>query len=191
MVRTTADTKFKILALRGQLRLIPLQNVTDAQKLSQLKEILPFIERQEEQRLALDTLGTMHSAESLALVMPFLASEGAREEASVAAVAIAEKIVASHPAEVAEAMKLVQTSNNKELAGRARQLLARIPPGAAEQGFTPIFNGKDLAGWAGKPGWWTVEDGALTSESTAGEAMHGMQLPCLARRPAGRLRDTG
>ena len=24
----------------------------------------------------------------------------------------------------------------------------------AEEGFTPLFNGRDLAGWDGKPGWW-------------------------------------
>ena len=35
-----------------------------------------------------------------------------------------------------------------------------------ETGFTPMFNGKDLTGWEGKPGWWRVEDGAITSEST-------------------------
>jgi hypothetical protein len=29
-----------------------------------------------------------------------------------------------------------------------------------------MFNGKDLAGWEGKPGWWRVEEGCLTSEST-------------------------
>lgn len=36
----------------------------------------------------------------------------------------------------------------------------------ADVDFTPIFNGKSLSGWIGKPGWWTVEDGALTAEST-------------------------
>lgn len=29
-----------------------------------------------------------------------------------------------------------------------------------------LFNGKDLTGWEGAPGWWTVEDGALTAQST-------------------------
>jgi hypothetical protein len=29
-----------------------------------------------------------------------------------------------------------------------------------------IFNGKDLSGWDGDFGWWIVEDGALTAEST-------------------------
>jgi hypothetical protein len=36
-----------------------------------------------------------------------------------------------------------------------------------EQGFTPIFNGKDLSGWEGEPGYWSVEDGALTGQTTA------------------------
>ena len=42
------------------------------------------------------------------------------------------------------------------------------PAGAAEseEGFKPMFNGKDLAGWEGRPGWWHVEDGAITSQST-------------------------
>lgn len=35
-----------------------------------------------------------------------------------------------------------------------------------EPGFTSMFNGKDLTGWQGKPGWWRVENGAITSEST-------------------------
>ena len=35
-----------------------------------------------------------------------------------------------------------------------------------EEGFQSMFNGKDLTGWEGKAGWWQVEDGAITSEST-------------------------
>ncbi|MBN2507865.1 MAG: DUF1080 domain-containing protein [Verrucomicrobia bacterium] len=35
-----------------------------------------------------------------------------------------------------------------------------------EPGFLSMFNGKDLTGWEGKPGWWSVIDGAITSEST-------------------------
>jgi hypothetical protein len=38
--------------------------------------------------------------------------------------------------------------------------------GEVEDGFTSLFNGKDLTGWEGKPGWWRVEDGAITAEST-------------------------
>jgi hypothetical protein len=34
-----------------------------------------------------------------------------------------------------------------------------------------LFNGKDLTGWDGAPGWWRVEDGALTAQST-------LEKPC-------------
>ena len=43
---------------------------------------------------------------------------------------------------------------------------------ADEEGFVPMFNGKDLSGWDGKEGGWWVEDGALTSEST-------VEKPCV------------
>jgi hypothetical protein len=36
----------------------------------------------------------------------------------------------------------------------------------AEQGFVSIFTGRDLAGWEGQAGWWYVEDGAITAQST-------------------------
>ncbi len=37
----------------------------------------------------------------------------------------------------------------------------------SEEGFSPIFNGKDLTGWEGEPGYWSVEDGAITGKTTA------------------------
>ena len=165
MTRTTADPKLKNLALRGQLRLVPLQTTTAAQKAAQMADLLPIIEQMKEQRLALSALGELHCPESLALVLPYLGRAGFNEEASVAAVGIAEKIVASHPAEVAAAMPLVQTRDG-QLAARVRQVLAKIPAGVTDAGFTPIFNGNDLTGWDGKPGWWKVEGGSLTAEST-------------------------
>ncbi len=36
-----------------------------------------------------------------------------------------------------------------------------------EEGFKPMFNGKDLTGWEGEPGYWSVEDGAITGKTTA------------------------
>jgi hypothetical protein len=44
--------------------------------------------------------------------------------------------------------------------------LAVVWAAEPEPGFTSMFNGQDLAGWEGKPGWWRVEQGAITSEST-------------------------
>lgn len=36
-----------------------------------------------------------------------------------------------------------------------------------EPGFKSLFNGKDLAGWEGRPHHWSVKDGAITGVSTA------------------------
>lgn len=46
----------------------------------------------------------------------------------------------------------------------ALALMAFGAVGVAEE--KKLFNGKDLDGWDGAPGWWKVEDGALTTEST-------------------------
>src|SRR5258705_11148420 len=38
---------------------------------------------------------------------------------------------------------------------------------AAEEGFKPIFNGKDLTGWDGNPELWSVRDGTITGVTKA------------------------
>jgi len=37
---------------------------------------------------------------------------------------------------------------------------------ADDEGFVPIFNGKDLAGWDGDPQFWSAQDGCIVGEST-------------------------
>jgi len=37
---------------------------------------------------------------------------------------------------------------------------------ASEEGFTPIFNGKDLTGWDGNPALWSVKDGAIVGQTS-------------------------
>jgi hypothetical protein len=43
---------------------------------------------------------------------------------------------------------------------------ATEPGYATEDGFVSMFNGTDLSGWEGAPGWWEVRDGAIVAEST-------------------------
>ena len=42
-------------------------------------------------------------------------------------------------------------------------------PSFAEEGFTDLFNGKDLSGWDGNPELWSVEDGAITGKTKGPE----------------------
>lgn len=48
-------------------------------------------------------------------------------------------------------------------------LLLLVTAVHAEEGFTSLFNGKDLTGWDGNPKFWSVEDGAITGRTKAPE----------------------
>lgn len=37
---------------------------------------------------------------------------------------------------------------------------------SAEAGFESLFDGQTLKGWEGKPGFWSVKDGAITGQTT-------------------------
>jgi hypothetical protein len=52
------------------------------------------------------------------------------------------------------------------LAGLVSATASATDRGEQQKGFEPMFNGKDLTGWEGAPGWWQVSDGVLFSEST-------------------------
>jgi Domain of Unknown Function (DUF1080) len=44
---------------------------------------------------------------------------------------------------------------------------------AEEAGFRSLFNGKDLTGWDGLPGVWSVEEGAITGRNRAEAPIEG------------------
>ena len=41
----------------------------------------------------------------------------------------------------------------------------------AQNGFTPLFNGKDLTGWDGNPELWRVENGEIVGHTTGAEQL--------------------
>lgn len=47
------------------------------------------------------------------------------------------------------------------------------PAAADEQGFVSLFDGTSLAGWEGKPEFWSVKDGAIVGETTAANPTKG------------------
>lgn len=52
-------------------------------------------------------------------------------------------------------------------------LFALVASAAVAGEPKPIFNGKDLSGWEGLPGLWSVKDGAITGQSTAEAPLSG------------------
>jgi len=123
LLKNPPSKTVKVLALRGFVRLVPQQDSPDAKKLEALKEAMTLAERKEEKRLVLSALGDVRTVDALALVTSQMDNADLKEEACQAAVAIGEKIVSRHGAEVAAAMKQVaKLTGNKKLAGRANEI---------------------------------------------------------------------
>ena len=69
-----------------------------------------------------------------------------------------------------------------------RRELTLLDDRPAEPGFVRMFNGKNLTGWEGNPKLWSVKDGAITGQTTAGQSGQGKHVPGLDQRHRGRLR---
>jgi len=131
LTRTATDSRVRILALRGTIRLIPLQDVTVQKKLAAFKEILPLVQRNEEKKLLLGALATVPAAEALSMAMAHLDNPATKNEACFAAVAISEKIVQQKPGEVADALqKVIRATNNRGVLRRARATLNKAKKAA-------------------------------------------------------------
>ncbi len=126
LARTVKDPTQKVLAVRAYIRLAVQQVAPPDKLVESLKGALALADRDGEKRLALSALGNIPSAESLALVTPYLASRTLKEEACLAAVTIAEKIVQGRPEQVSQAMQqVVKRTASKQLAARANALIRR------------------------------------------------------------------
>ncbi|UCG59522.1 MAG: HEAT repeat domain-containing protein [Phycisphaerales bacterium] len=133
LTKTAADRKAKILAVRGAIRLIPLQAISAAKKLAEFKELLPLIERDEEKRLLLGSLAAVPSSEALTMAMSYLDDASARSEACFAIVAISEKIVQQEPGKVINALqKVLGATKNRDVTRRARATLREARKAAGQ-----------------------------------------------------------
>jgi HEAT repeat protein len=128
LARTATDRTTQIVALRGAIRLIPLQDISLQEKLAGFKALLPLIQRDEERRLLLGSLAEIPTREALAMAAPYLDNSALQNEACFAVIAIAEKMTPKTGAQLREALqKVLKTTNNNEVKKRTRQVLEQIP----------------------------------------------------------------
>ena len=122
----TGNEKFKIRCLRGYIRIPRQLDVPLAERVAMCRQALEVAERPDEQKLIFEVLRRNPSRESLALAVSCLDKQGLKGLATQTALAIGEKIVATEPAAVAEAMKQVlETSARGKAAERAKALLGQ------------------------------------------------------------------
>jgi HEAT repeat protein len=125
LAKRPPSATIKILALRALVRLVPLEDAPDAKKGDALKAAMALADRDEEKRLIFSALGSVATDDALALTASYLDKPALKEEACLAAVAIAEKLPHAHAAQVAAAMrKVAKATGDKKLAARANAIAA-------------------------------------------------------------------
>ena len=126
LVQQSKSEKYRLLALRGYIRIAGLATLPREQRLAMCREALRVANRDDQRQAILGVLSHMASADALALVLPLLDAESSKEEAGVAAVAIGETLAASQPAAVKAAMdKVLKTVKDAEVLRRATELQAK------------------------------------------------------------------
>jgi len=126
MAKSAPEASRKTAALRGYISLVRDENLSTEQKLAMCKQAAELIGRNEDKKLLLGVLGTVPSAEALAMAMTNVDDPATRDEACFAAVAISEKIVEQKPQEVTEALqKVLKATENKNVIRNAKQTLQK------------------------------------------------------------------
>jgi HEAT repeat protein len=145
-----ASRRFASIALQGYARLVAEADRPAQQKLAFIRDALAVAREPAETNSILEALGRIRSGESLSLIDPYLADPAFQSKAASAAVDCAlpspgfEGLAGFETARVLKRTALVLHSEyERGLVERyANELLVK-------EGFSPLFNGKDLSGWKG------------------------------------------
>ena len=129
LAKATDDATTKTLFLRSYLNLAVRGEMPVEQRLGMCKQAAGMIQRDEEKRLLLGTLSNIESPDSMGLILPYLSDANNRQEACVAAVTLAGKLLrgrgsSSVAAQLIEPLeKVAKATTDEALAQRAQTLL--------------------------------------------------------------------
>lgn len=153
------ELRYKVLALRGTLKILQDSSLTQKRKVTIAQQAMEAVERPEEKQLILAFLSEMHTLGALQLAAGCMQDDRLRSQAAraVAHIALPGDTDAGLVGVMASRI-LAQSApllTDLQLRSQVESYLAALPspvPPArktAPQGFTPLFNGKDLSGWRG------------------------------------------
>jgi len=170
LAATLKDGKYRIRCLRGGLRIARQLDMTPEERLKVCRRALALAERNEEKALAVESLGRAGSPEALALAVSLLADKELSVPAASAIVVMAGRAGALAPEEAETALqRVLALPGDPALKRQAETQLARVRELARqhreEPQFTPLSDGKTLAGWEGDLRVFRVQDGAIVGGS--------------------------
>ncbi len=131
MARTTSDPTERMLCLRGYLGFAAQTEGGAPKRLQMCQQVVGLLQKDDEKKLLLGTLGGIAAPGSLDLIAKYLDDPGCKEEACTAAVAVGEKLVQGRNADKTAAKvvgpmeRAAQAASNPDLARRAQAVLAQ------------------------------------------------------------------
>jgi len=125
--KSLPDATDKLLCLRGAITLAGNPSLPAEERLKVCRAAEALIERDEEKKLLLGTLGGIAHPDALAMVLKYLEHPATKAEAGLAAVSIGEKLKRTHRKEVVQALqKVVKSTDDANLKERVNAVLG--PP---------------------------------------------------------------
>ena len=128
LAKTSKNKRFKVLALRGYIRLIKVNPKRgDGETIKMYQQAMNLADEVNEKRMVLSGLGSLGSLEALNATLPYLDQKEIQAEAEVAVVQICRRIRGSHPKEAREALqKVIGMTRNENTKKDAERELKRI-----------------------------------------------------------------
>ena len=141
-------------AFEGYVRQIKSAGLTDEQKLLLYRKIIPFALSPDRKNEVLTEIGKLKTYQSLYFVANYLEDASTSATAAKAAMIIALPSVDSKSGMYGDLAKAILTEAVGKLKGLEneydKELVNKYLAGmTADEGFKPMFNGKDLSGWQG------------------------------------------
>lgn len=188
----SGNKTFEGPAFEGYVKQIVSARLTDEQKLLFFRKIMPFASTPDRKNAVLTEIGKLKTYQSLFFISQYLYDPSTSATAAKSALYIALPSVNEQTGLYGEIVREILTKASAQLKGQESQYdreminkyLTAMP---ADEGFKPMFNGKDLSGWQGLvenpvkrakmkpaelakkqiesdkkvPGNWSVKDGCI------------------------------
>ena len=162
VVKTTNDEKHRIIALRGYIRLLGLENSRPPEQTVKMYAAgMNLAENVTEKKMLLSGLAKTGSSAAFNILVSYLDDDQLKQEAQVAVVTIAETSGESDPQAAKDALqKVIRISQNDSLKDRAKKVLEKLD-GLSKMFPAVSLIGEDLSAWRPNTEWQIVGDALL------------------------------
>ena len=137
LAKAATNPTDKMICLRGYLALAGHPDLPTDQRLAMCRQAATLVQKDDEKKLLLGTLGGIASVEALDLIKPYLDDPATKEEASSGVVDISDKLLKGKdsamvaPKLIEPLDKATQVSANADLTKRGKQILDQAKSKAA------------------------------------------------------------